>query len=72
MKETKITSKLVMSCIIVCLFTMFMFEMAYCHLMYKDYSELYDEYIKLENKVDKLTKLTINTQSYILRQNQDI
>ena len=67
MKELKLTSKIVMSCVIVCLFCMLSFEMAYCHLMYKDYSELYEECIKLENKVDKITKITIDIYPYVLQ-----
>lgn len=64
--KKEITIKMIMACIIVCLFTMFGFEMAYNHLMYKDYSELYNEYIELEGKVEKLTNATINIQKYIL------
>lgn len=68
MKKVKITTKFIMSCIIVCLFTMFGFEVAYNHLMYKDYAELYDEYIKLENRVDHAIKSTIQVQKFVLQE----
>lgn len=68
MKKVKVTTKFIMSCIIVCLFCMFSFEMAYNHLMYKDYAELYDEYVKLENRVDHAIKSTIQVQKFVLQE----
>lgn len=68
MDRIKITSKLIISCIIFSLFCLFSFEMAYNHLLYKDYEEIYNEITELENRVDRLIDTSITLQKYILQQ----
>ena len=68
MDKIKITSKLIISCIISSLFCLFCFEMAYNHILYKDYEEVYNKILELENKVDRVMNTSITLQKYILQQ----
>lgn len=66
MQEIKITVKLLISIAFVTLFFMFWFELAYNHIMYKDYTEVYEELQTMENRVDKLIEIDMQLQKYIL------
>lgn len=68
MDKIKITFKLIISCIIFSLFCLFSFEMAYNHLLYKDYKEVYDKTLELENRIDRVMNTSIILQKYILNQ----
>lgn len=68
MDKIKITSKLIISCIILSLFCLFSFEMAYNHILYKDYEEVYNKILELENRVDRVMNTSITLQKYILQQ----
>lgn len=68
MDKIKITSKLIISCIIFSLFCLFCFEMAYNHILYKDYEEVYNKILELENRVDRVMNTSITLQKYILQQ----
>lgn len=66
MQEIKITTKLLISIVIIDLFLMFCFELAYNHLMYKDYAEVYNEVMTMEKRVDMLMEVNIKLQNYII------
>lgn len=69
-KEVKITQKLLISICFINLFFMFCFELAYNHMLYKDYSEVYSEVLQMENRVDKLIDLNLQLELYILKENK--
>lgn len=52
MNEDKITVKFVISCVIISLFTMFCYELAYNMSLHDDYMEMYNKVLELENKVE--------------------
>lgn len=62
----KITSKLIITIIIVSLLCLFSFEMIYNRIVYKNYSELYQEYMQLENRVDTTIDLNFKLIHHIL------
>ena len=64
----KVTIKLVISIIIISLFCLFCFELAYNKVMYKDYNELYIEYIQLEQRVDRVIDMNLKLTKYILKE----
>lgn len=66
-KEIKITTKLLISIAFINLFFMFCFEMAYNHIVYKNYSEVYEEVRTMENRVDKLIDMNLYLSNYIIR-----
>lgn len=66
MKEIKITTKLVISIIMIDLMCMFCFELAYNKIVYKDYAEVYEELQTMESRVDKLIEINMQLQKYIL------
>lgn len=65
-QEIKITTKLLISIVIICLLSMLTFEMAYNRLMYEDYSEMYNDIRTMENRVDRLIEINMKLQKYIL------
>lgn len=67
--DVKITTKLIITIIISGMFGMLLFEMAYCHLMYKDYKQIYDEVYQMQERVDKLIEINLDLQKYILKYN---
>lgn len=66
MQEIKITTKLLVSIVFITLFFMFWFELAYNHLMYKDYAEVYNEVMTMEKRVDRLLEVNMKLQEYII------
>lgn len=66
-KEIKITMKLLISIAFINLFFMFCFETAYNHLLYKDYSEVYEEVRTMEDRVDRLIKMNLELSNYIIK-----
>lgn len=66
-KEIKITTKLLISIAFINLFFMFCFEMAYNHIVYKNYSEVYEEVRTMENRVDKLIDMNLYLSNYIIK-----
>lgn len=66
MQEIKITTKLLISIALITLFFMFWFELAYNHLMYKDYAEVYEKVITMEKRVDMLIEVNMKLQNYII------
>lgn len=67
MNEIKVTTKLVVTIIIVSLFFLFWFELMYNKLMYQDYQSVYDELIRVEDRVDKLMEVNIQLQNVIIQ-----
>lgn len=64
----RITSKLIITIIIVSLMSMFMFEMAYNKIMYEDYAEIYNEVQIMEDRVNRLMEIDIKLTKYILEE----
>ena len=64
----KVTIKLVISIIIISLLCLFCFELNYNKIMYKDYNELYIEYIQLEQRVDRVIDMNLKLTKYILKE----
>lgn len=64
----KITIKLVISIIIISLLCLFCFELSYNKIIYKDYDELYNEYIKLEKRVDRVIDMNLKLMNKILKE----
>lgn len=65
MKNIKLTSKLIITIIIVTLITMFGFEMGYNRMMHKDYAEIYNKQIQQEEEIDKLYILVFQMLEYL-------
>ena len=66
-KEIKVTTKLLISIAFINLFFMFCFEMTYNHIVYKNYSEVYEEVRTMENRVDKLIDMNLYLSNYIIK-----
>lgn len=64
----KITIKLVISIIIISLLCLFVFELGYNRSIYKDYNELYDKYMELEYRVDKVIDMNLKLTNKILKE----
>ena len=46
---------------------MFLFEFTYNHMIYKDYTKVYDEYIEVENRIDKVLDMNLKLTEYIIK-----
>lgn len=66
MEKIKITTKLIISCIIVGLCSLLVIEIIYNRLIYKDYSEMYNQMLIVEDRVDKLIEINVRLQNYII------
>lgn len=55
----KVTLKLIITIIIVSAMSMFIFELAYNRILYKDYAEIYNEVQTMENRVDRLIEINM-------------
>ena len=66
MEKIKITTKLIISCIIVSLFSLLVFEITYNRLAYKDYSKIHEQMQTVENRIDKLIEINLRLQNYII------
>ena len=63
MKDIKITLKIVISCIIVSAFSLFLFEFIYNQTLYKKYIEMYNEVQDMKYTVDVLTKIVLKNHA---------
>lgn len=63
----KLSLKLIISIIIISLFSMFLFEFTYNRMIYKDYTKVYDEYIEVENRIDKVLDMNLKLTEYIIK-----
>ena len=63
----KLSLKLIISIIIISLFSMFLFEFTYNRMIYKDYTKVYDEYIEVENRMDKVLDMNLKLTEYIIK-----
>ena len=59
MEKIKVTTKLVISCIIVSLFFLFAAEIAYNRMIYRDYAKIYEQMLKVENKINRLIDIEL-------------
>lgn len=54
MEKIKVSLKLVITIVIVSLFSLLLFEMQHNIIIYKSYEELYDKYIYMEKEIDTI------------------
>lgn len=66
MEKIKITTKLIVSCIVVGLCSLLGIEIIYNRIIYKDYSEMYNQMLIVEDRVDKLIEINVRLQNYII------
>lgn len=64
----KVTIKLVISIIIISLLCLFCFELSYNKIIHKGYDELYNEYIRLEKRVDRVIDMNLKLTNKILKE----
>ena len=64
----KVTIKLVISIIIISLLCLFCFELSYNRIICKDYGELYNEYMILEKRVDRVIDMNLKLTNKILKE----
>lgn len=67
----KLSLKLIISIIIISLFSMFLFEFTYNRMIYKDYTKVYDEYIEVENRIDKVLDMNLKLTEYIIKEDNN-
>ena len=67
----KLSLKLIISIIIISLFSMFLFEFTYNRMIYKDYTKVYDEYIEVENRIDKVLDMNLKLTEYIIKEHNN-
>ena len=67
----KLSLKLIISIIIISLFSMFLFEFTYNSMIYKDYTKVYDEYIEVENRIDKVLDMNLKLTEYIIKEDNN-